>query len=380
MTREPVNAPRLASSLGADDSVYVVAEIGSNHNRDLGRARELIETASAAGANAVKFQLFEHDSLYPPNAGRVETPMGDADLHELFTEFALPSQWLEPLREAAGAAGVSFLCTAFDEHALDALTGLDVPAVKIASPELNHLPLLRKAARLRRPMICSTGLCTIADVAEAVSTICGEWPDPALVLLQCVSAYPAPAEQSNLRVIDTLRRVFGFPTGLSDHSMDFERVPGVAVAVGAVLVEKHLTLDRSLSGPDHPFSLEPDEFQRMVSAIRSVSAVEPQERLTWAREQFGDLEDVLGTGFKTIQPAEQPIYPNDKRSIHAIDDVHPGETLTPRNIRVLRSERNLIPGLHPRYWELVCGAIATAPVAAGEGVGWRHLVQRAGAP
>ncbi len=360
----------------AGDGVYVVAEIGSNHNHDLALAHRLIRAAAQAGADAVKFQLFRADSLYPPNAGRVQTPMGDADLHEMFDAFALPAQWLPELRDAARDQDMAFLCAPFDEDMLEQLADLELPAIKIASPELNHLPLLRAAARLRRPLICSTGLATIGDIHEAITTIRSEWPEPQLVLLQCVSAYPLPPEQSNLGVIETLRRTFGVPTGLSDHTMDPERTPAVAVSVGATLIEKHLTLDRSLSGPDHPISLEPDELRRMVETIRTLEPLDAEQRVAWVHTRFGDVTEIIGDGYKRIAAAEQELYPNDKRSIHAIVDIACGATLGPDSVRVLRSERNLVPGLHPRYWDVICGAQTTRAIEAGHGVQWTHLLRR----
>ncbi len=361
----------------AGAGIQIVAEVGSNHNHDLGLAHEHIRAAAESGADAVKFQLFRAGSLYPPNAGRVQTPMGVADLHEMFEAFTLPPEWLAELRADARHRGLQFLCTAFDEETLAQLAALEPPAIKIASPELNHLPLLRAAARLRRPLICSTGLATIADIDEAISTIRGEWPDPQLVILQCVSAYPLPAEQSNLGVIETLRHTFGVPAGLSDHTMDVDRVPAVAAALGACLIEKHLTLDRSLPGPDHPFSLEPGEFTRMVDTVRAVQAMPAEQRLPWVRGRFGDVTALIGSGVKQIQPAERELYPHDKRSIHAIADIDADEPLSAGNVRVLRSERNLVPGLHPRYWDVVCGALTTSPLAAGEGVRWSHLIRGA---
>ncbi len=363
----------------APGHVYLVAEIGSNHNHDLDLARELIAVAAEAGVDAVKFQLFRADSLYPPHAGAVDTPMGTADLHEMFNAVELPVEWLERLCDAAHEANVAFLCAPFDEATLRDLAELDMPAIKIASPELNHLPLLRAAARLRRPLICSTGLATIGDIAEAIDTIESEWPDPDLVLLQCASAYPLPPEQASLRVIQTLRHTFGVPAGLSDHTMEAKRTPAVAVAMGAALIEKHFTLDRSLPGPDHPISLEPAELRAMVAAVRELQDIGPADRLAAVTDRFGDVSAIAGDGRKRIMPAEEDLYPNDKRSIHAVRDVAPGETLGPENLGVLRSERNLVPGLHPRYWELACGAVAVAGLTAGEGLQWRNLIHTGGA-
>ena len=152
---------------------------------------------------------------------------------------------------------------------------------------------MRSAARLRRPLICSTGLSTIGDIAEAIGAVEAEWPDPAVVLLQCASAYPLPPEQAGLRVIETLRHAFGVPTGLSDHTMDAERVPAVAVAVGAALIEKHFTLDRSRPGHDHPISLEPDELRRMVGVVRELQEMRLGERLATVTERFGDVSATI---------------------------------------------------------------------------------------
>ena len=368
--------------VGDGAPVFVVAEVGSNHNGDLDVARELVRRAAASGADAVKFQLFRADSLYPPNCGVVDTPMGEIDLFETFLEFALPEEWLPELSALASHEGLVFLCTAFDDETLAAVAGLDPPALKIASPELNHLPLLRSAARLRRPLVCSTGLCTMLDIDEAVTTVRDEWPGAEIVLLQCVSAYPLPPEESNLAVIETLRRAFGIPVGVSDHTVDPERTPAIAVAAGACLIEKHITLDRSLRGPDHPFAIEPNELARLVSIVHRLDRLDQAERMAWVRREYGEptVERALGNGRKEIQPSEQPLYPRDKRSIHALRDIAAGETLTPDNVRVLRSERNLLPGLHPRNWDVVCGAVATRQISAGDGIAWEHLLQHPSRP
>ena len=365
--------------VGDGAPVYLVAEVGSNHDGDLATARELVKRAAAAAVDAVKFQLFRAASVYPPNCGVVDTPIGPVDLFEVFTESELPLEWLEELRLLADDEGVAFLCTAFDEETMGEVAALGLPALKIASPELNHLPLLRSAARFRRPLVCSTGLCTLADVDEAVATIRQESSTAEIVLLQCVTAYPAPVEDSNLGVIDTLARAFGVPVGLSDHTTDPEETPAVAAAAGACLIEKHLTLDRTRSGPDHPFAIEPDELSALVRTVRALGDLEPDERLLLVRRRYGEaaVERRLGTGRKEIQPSERPLYPGDKRSIHAIRQITEGEPLGPENLRILRSERNLSPGLHPRCWDAVRGAIASRPIALGEGLAWSHLVRYA---
>ncbi|MDW8206714.1 MAG: N-acetylneuraminate synthase family protein [Chloroherpetonaceae bacterium] len=361
---------------GNDASVLLIGEVGSNHNRDLSLARHLIEVAAEAGMDAVKFQAFRAEWLYPPNCGEVMTPMGKVDFFAVLEQNQLPVEWLPELRDHAHRCGLRFLCTPFDEEAVCMLASLGVTALKIASPELTHLPLLRAAARTGLPLFCSTGVSTLADVEEAMQAIRAVNPRAQVSLLQCVSGYPTPPEQANLAVIETMRRAFGVPVGYSDHTMDCEMVPAVAVAAGAAVIEKHFTLSRDLHGPDHSFALEPAELKTMARRVREVEALPDAERMSAVQERFGAgaVRAVLGHGRKEIMPAEAEYYPCDRRSIHAIRAIAPGEVLSPDNLRILRSERNLTPGLHPRYWEVVLGARAVRSLAVGEGLQWRHLL------
>jgi sialic acid synthase SpsE len=355
--------------------VFVVAEAGSNHNGDIETARLLIEQAATAGADAVKFQLFKADSLYPRTCGEVETPMGRVDLYETLERFALPEAWIPNLTAHAHKVGLVFLCTPFDIKSVDYLAASGVPAFKIASPELNHLPLLRAAASYQKPIICSTGLGTMSDIEEALETIKASWPDPDVILLQCVSSYPTPVDQSNLGAIPTMRRAFGFPVGLSDHTMDSAAVPAMAVLMGACMIEKHFTLSRSLSGPDHPFSLEPGELADLVRIVRKAGNISVAQRMTWVTDQFGKetVDGIIGHGRKEIMPAESELYPNDKRSIVAIAAIEQGDLVSDRNVAILRSERNLRPGLHPRYWEKVIGSQSVRAIDEGSGFDWADI-------
>jgi len=361
--------------VGTGEPVFVIAEVGSNHNQDLAMAKRLIETAGDVGADAVKFQLFRADWLYPPNCGLMDTPMGRVDFHDILRRFALPAGWVGELKAYAEENGLIFLCTPFDEDSISDLASLSIPCFKIASPELNHLPLLRAAAHCQKPMICSTGLSTLSDVEEALHAIRSEWPSCAVVLLQCAAAYPLPPEQCNLNAIRTLREAFGVPVGLSDHTSDHETVPAVAVAAGASVIEKHYTLDRKLPGPDHSFALEPNELKAMIRTIRDVGSMEPERRIASVSNRLGEMrvKTILGHGRKEIMPAELPYYPNDKRSIHAIKNIHHGEVLSRENMRILRSG-NLTPGLHSRYWQTVLGAVAVQEIAEGTGIKWQHLL------
>jgi N,N'-diacetyllegionaminate synthase len=363
--------------VGRGEPALLVAEVGSNHNRDMGITRKLIDACAEAKWDAVKFQLFSAAELYPPNCGVVDTPTGPADFFKVLEAAELPAGWLPEIKDYAESAGLMFLCTPFDLAAVDTLERLRPAGYKIASPELNHLPLLRKVAATGRTMICSTGLCTLADIEEALATIRAVPAHGAVMLLQCVTAYPTPIEQSNLAVIETLERAFGVPVGYSDHTIDFERVPAVAVAAGAALIEKHVTLDRSLAGPDHSFAIIPGEMRRMAEAVRAIETLDPGNRIAHVRQRYGEslVSQIMGHGRKEIMPAEAALYPCDKRSIHALRAIAAGETLTSQNVRILRSERNLAPGLHPRHFAEILGKETTRGISLGEGLRWEHLLQ-----
>jgi N,N'-diacetyllegionaminate synthase len=260
--------------IGHGEPVYVIAEIGSNHDGDLDQAKRLIHVAADAGADAAKFQLYRADKLYPGT----------------ITPGALPDQWLPLLKTACHEAGIEFLCSIFCAETLAAYLEVQPAAIKIASPEATNLDLLADAARTGLPLIISTGATTWDDLEQLEDTLSDHALDPLgfadHVLLHCVSAYPADPAQLNLRAIAEMAETYYVPVGFSDHTLRTE--PAVAaVAAGACMIEKHLTLDRNLEGPDHPFALEPDEFADMIDSIRQV-------------------EQMLGDGNKRVMPSEDP--------------------------------------------------------------------------
>jgi N-acetylneuraminate synthase len=361
--------------VGEGQPTFIIAEAGSNHDGRLAQAKELIDVAAEAGADAVKFQVFRAAHLYPEGVGIVQTPAGPIDLYAFLKAHEVPRTWLRPLAEYAEARGLLFLASVFDKEACDWVDEVGVTAHKIASPELTHLPLLAHAAGKGKPVILSTGLSRLGDIEEAVETI-QQQGNRQIALLHCVSAYPAPPDQCNLRVIETLRRAFQLPVGFSDHTTDPTLAPRMAVAAGAALLEKHFTLSRTLSGPDHPFALEPHELAVMVRAIREVEAMSEAQRARWL-ETVPDGERLLGVPAKTITPAEVEIASCDRRSILASCAIAPGERLTETNTCILRSERNLTPGLHPRFWSTILGRRAVKPVGPGEGIRWEHLLDGA---
>lgn len=263
-----------SSIFAQEPGCFVIAEAGVNHNGDIALAHRLVDAAAQAGAHAVKFQTFKADRLasaQAPKAAYQQATTGNAESQlDMLRRLELDeAQHLELMRHAADA-GILFLSTPFDEDCADLLARLGVAVMKTPSGELTNLPYLTHLARLGLPMIVSTGMSDLAEVSQAVAAIEAAGAPP-LCLLHCVSAYPAPPEDVNLRAMDTLTRCFGGPVGFSDHTQGIA-VPLAAATLGARVIEKHMTLDRTLPGPDHKASLEPGELTAMVEGIRMVLA------------------------------------------------------------------------------------------------------------
>jgi N-acetylneuraminate synthase len=355
---------------------YVIAEAGSNHDGDLTVAHRLVDAAADSDADAVKFQLFRAASLYPPNCGEVDTPIGKVELFQLLQAMELPAAWLTELSSHASDRGIDFLCTPFDAEGVATLDALNVRALKVASPELTHHELLREIAHTARSVILSTGMSTLGDIEESIQVLRGAGADD-ISLLQCVTAYPTPIEDLHLGAIPVLATAFGVRVGLSDHSLDPVLAPTLCVALGGSIIEKHFTLSReSGTGPDHPFALEPDQLAELVEAVRTVEALPEADRRAWVEERHGaaTVEDAIGERAKVLSDAELELAACDRRAIHALRDIAPGEALDTTNVRVLRGERNLRPGLHPRHLPTILGASATRAIAAGDGVVWEDLL------
>lgn len=322
--------------VGDGQPTFIIAEAGSNHDRNLEQARRLIAAAAKSGADAVKFQLFTADDLYSP----------DSPVYAAVKSVELPPEWLPELARCASDQGIMFLASPFSRAAIDALDAVNAPAYKWASSETTKLDLLKYAAARRKPILLSTGMCDLADVHEAIEVIRSEG-NPDIVLLQCSALYPAPPDQAHLRAMDTLRAAFQLPAGFSDHTLGIA-IPVAAVARGACLVEKHLTLDRSLPGPDHGYAMEPAGFKSMVEAIRAT-------------------EQALGSPVKTMLPDEGRYARRD--SLRAARDIAAGETFTPEMVAVQRPG----DGLRPRFVNAVMGRTARRSLAKGEALTWEDI-------
>lgn len=329
--------------IGFEAPVYLVAEMSANHNRDLDHALALLRAAKEAGADAVKVQTYTADTMTldcDREDFRIKGTLWDGHrLHNLYAEAALPWEWHPPLQAAARDLGLDFFSTPFDATAVEFLQRLDVPAYKIASFELVDLPLLRAVAATDKPVILSTGMATLGEIEEAVTTLrqadCHE-----LVLLKCASAYPADPAEMNLLGMPELERLFATPVGLSDHTLGIA-LPIAATALGATIIEKHFTLSRELPSPDRAFSLEPDEFRAMSEAVRQAKAA-------------------LGVPRFAPTPGEEAGRAL-RRSLYVAIDMTAGDLFTRSNVRCVRPGR----GLHPRYYEAVLGRKAKINIQMG---------------
>ncbi len=335
--------------VGGGAPVYVIAEAGSNHDRDLDQAKRLIDVAAAAGADAVKFQTFAADRIVAETTTRAkyldDLLPPDKTMADLFRELELPREWHAELFRHATDAGIDFLSTPFDFEAIDLLDDLGVKAFKVASYELWHLPLIREVASRGKPIICSTGMADLADVQDAVDTVAATGNEQ-LILMHCVVNYPPPFRDLNLRAIQTLRTAFQVPVGYSDHSTGIT-APIVATALGAAVIEKHYTLSRDLPGPDHRFAIEPDELSAMVRAIR-------------------DTHDALGSGVKRMAPAEEDLYTTARRSLFAGRDIAAGAVVTDEDIAILRPGT----GIEVRDLPKVVGRTARRAIRRHEPLSW----------
>jgi N-acetylneuraminate synthase len=349
----------------------VIAEIGTNHDGSLDKAKEMICASAESGADAVKFQHFRAEECYPPNIGMVDVPGGRIDFLEYLRRTEMPAAWLPELRNKCDRCGVAFLASPFDVECARELHECGVAAFKVASSEVTHFPMLDFIAGTGRPVVVSTGYSTLAEVDEAVRRL--EERGAGMALLHCVSAYPTPPEACSLNVVPAMKAIFGVPTGFSDHTQDISDVPRLLAAIAGDVIEKHFTLSRSEEGPDHPFAIEPQQFSQMVEGIRDVESWPESRRKKFAAgERF---KKILGCSVKRVSPLEKEIYPCEKRSIRARRNIARGETLAAGSIGVLRFTRNSRQGISPGYYSLLLGKKTARAVAQGDGVCWEDLLE-----
>ena len=318
------------------DKVYVIAEAGVNHNGSLEIARKLVEKAAEAGADAVKFQTFRADTLVSRDAPKAkyqkETTDAGESQFEMLKKLELSEGAHRELKGLCASLGIDFASTPFDITDIPLLSSLDIPFFKVPSGAITDLPYLRAVNACRKPVVLSSGMATEDEVAAALAV----FSDCPVTLLHCTTEYPCPYADVNLRAMLTLRDRFGLPVGYSDHTQGIE-VAIAAAAMGAVVVEKHFTLDRGMEGPDHKASLEPQELKDMVAAIRNVSAA------------------MSGDGCKRPSRAELDIASVARKSIVAKCAIRKGEAFSEENLTTRRPGT----GISPMRWDEVIGRIAS---------------------
>ena len=331
---------------------YIIAEMSANHRQDFDEAVSIIRAIKETGADAVKVQTYTADTI--TIASDTEyfrigggTLWDGKTLHELYQEAYMPWEWQPKLKTIANEIGIDFFSSPFDFSAVEFLETLNVPVYKVASFELVDIPLIRKIAATRKPIIASTGMATVEEIEEAVSAA-REAGAEQIALLKCTSAYPAQPEEMNLRTMADMAERFQVPVGLSDHTMSVV-LPVAAIALGGSIVEKHFTLSRRIPSPDSAFSLEPEEFKTMVDAIR-------------------DAERSLGCADYSVteREAKSRVF---RRSLFVVENIKKGERFTAKNIRSIRPAH----GLHTRYFAQILGKKAASDIACGTPLSLAHI-------
>jgi pseudaminic acid synthase len=342
----------LDRKIGPGEPAYIIAELSANHHQKYEAAVELLHAAKDAGADAVKLQTYTADTItFNSKSEYFQIKSGTLwdgkTLYDLYQEAYTPWEWQPKLKLEADHLGIHLFSSPFDFTAVDFLEKMKVPAYKVASFELVDLPLIQKMAKTGKPLIMSTGMATRDEIKEAVNAAkAGGAKD--IALLKCTSAYPAPAEEMNLRTIADLSKAFGLPVGLSDHTLGIE-VPVAAVALGANLVEKHIVASRAAGGPDSAFSLEPWEFKAMVRAVRNAEK-------SLGQVHYGPApHEKKNTGFR--------------RSLFVVKDMRAGEVFTAENTRSIRPAN----GLPPKHLNEVLGRKAKNDIKAGTPLQWDSI-------
>ncbi|WP_291572605.1 pseudaminic acid synthase [Clostridium sp. UBA4548] len=339
-------------SISGDTTCYIIAEMSANHNGSFENAVELIKQCAEAGVNAIKLQTYTADTItidcdnkhFQISQG---TLWDGKTLYDLYKEAYTPWEWQPKLKEIAEEYGLACFSSPFDKSSVDFLEDMNVECYKIASFEITDIPLIEYIASKNKPIIISTGVATLSDIENAVNA-CKKAGNDKIILLKCTSAYPAPYEEMNLRMIKSLSETFGVVSGLSDHSLGIE-IPIAAVALGAKVIEKHVTLNRADGGPDAAFSLEPNELKDMVTAIRNTE------------KALGIVNYNLSEKSKTNREFA--------RSLFVVKDIKAGESFTEENVRSIRPSY----GLHPKYLDEIIGKISKEDLQKGTPLSWDFI-------
>lgn len=353
----------------------IIAEIGTAHGGSLDQAKRLIDAAADAGADCVKFQIVYADEILHPDTGFVTLPGGKIRLYDRFKELETAPSFYRECADYCKKAEILFSASPFGQKSLKELVELSPSFIKIASPELNHFPLLKAASETSFPLVLSSGVSRLCDIEEALD--CTQ-KNSSRAILHCITSYPAPETEYNLKLLQTLSRVFGIQTGVSDHSLNPVLVPVLSVAMGGCIIEKHICLAKTDGGLDDPVALPPADFILMVQKVREAEKMSGEECISLLKAEFGEkkIEQIIGTGIKQLAPSEKANYTRTNRSIHFMRSMKKGEIITNIDVSVLRTEKVLSPGLSPSFLTLVTGAVLAKDAQNGEGVTAEHLVAK----
>lgn len=349
----------------------IIAEAGINHDGNFNQALELIDVAKEAGADVVKFQLFSAKKMISSRFGTFKNAAGKImTMQNVLEESAMPTSWIPELMAYCKKQCVGFLCTACDEDSADILKQNGVDAFKIASSELSHIPLLKHIAKFHKPMIVSEAGAYLSDVDIALRAITEE-DNKNIALLHCVYKYPTPLEECNLNIIPMYKQAFpDIVVGYSDHTLDPVKAPVTAVLMGAKIIEKHFTIDKTLPGADHSFALNPEELALMCKSIRTVEELEDNQKIKYI------CQETLGSSYKTLNRIEEATRRGSYRCLMTIDDVKKGDRMTTQNMAVLRpgkEERGLDPCLFDVLLEN--GACFTKDLKNGMAITWECVLE-----
>lgn len=359
------------TKLGGDNPCFIVGEIGINFDGKYEQAIELIDIVADGGCNAAKFQMFTAERMYPRNAGQYTTAAGKTrDIIDVVKEGELPPEWVPKLKQYAHSRGIEFFSTVCDEQSGDILERNGVDAYKFASYELTHLPLFEYVAKKGKPIIFSCGGGMLKEIAEAIEVIKGQGLND-IILMHCIGQYPAERDKVNLNVLKTLQLAFpDVVIGYSDHTVDHKEAPRAAVALGAKIIEKHVTVDKNLPGPDHYFAVDPDSLKAMVQTIRET------EEVLIRGDKIEVAQDLLGSSERITYPHEQYWRDFAYRTIFAARDIKQGEVFSSENIAVLRPGNNR-RGLEPKYYSLLVGGYrAIRDIPLNKSIVWDDIMQR----
>lgn len=406
-------------------NVKIAAEIGTAHNGDLNKAKELISCCKECGADYVKFQWVYADEILHPDTGNVKLPGGTIPLYSRFKSLEVPPLFFKECMEYARSLNLKFMCSPFGIKSLNELADLKPDAIKIASPELNHIPLLKECAKYygKIPLVISSGVSKLKDIERAIEILtAGNSQDsenqnvkekdknlnsdiPPLTLLHCSTFYPTPEEEYNVKLVKTLSEITGLPSGISDHSLDPVLVPVLSAAMGGTFIEKHITLSNETDGLDDAVALTPQKFAMMVHTVHQTQAVIDHikkeklalvnydiakldkekifdEVLSYTKNQLAQsysLEKInkcIGSGIKKLSPSENANYGRTNRSLHFIHSMKKGDVVKKEDIGILRTEKILSLGIESDFLETVTGCVLTKDAVSGEGVTFEHFLSR----